>query len=252
MSLFYLLSKFVNFFLAPAHWIIILLVITFFIKKQHVKKRLQIAAFILFIVFSNQALFSVVANAWQPPKAALEDSAGFSAGILLGGLSQSDRNGNGFFNDASDRFIQTVQLYHRGIIKKVLITGATLGSDEPPEADYLLPELVNAGVRAEDVIVENRAMNTHQNAVFSKQKLLQLQLPPPYVVITSAFHVPRTKKVFEHANVEAIMYPSNYLAVDKTPALTDILIPQVKTLDTWRLLIKEFVGVLGYKLTNKA
>lgn len=252
MDLFYIFSKFVNFFLAPANWIILLVIISFLIKGNRGKRKIYITAIIVFVLFSNKALFDVAANAWQPTSVILKDSSGYSAGILLGGMSQVDRTGKGYFTESSDRFIQAVQLYHRGVIKKLVITGATFGKDIPDEGDYLVPELIKAGIPAADIISETKAKNTFENAVFSKAKLIALQLPPPYVVITSAYHIPRSKMVFERAGVNAIMYPANYLAVNKTPLLHEIFLPNIKALDDWRYLIKECIGMVGYRLTNKA
>ena len=252
MDSFYLFSKFINFFLAPANWIILLIVISFFIKRHPIKKRLLIAALVVFILFSNKALFDIAANAWQPAKVELRDSIGYSAGIVLGGISQVDRNGNGYFTESADRFIQAVQLYHRGVIKKIVITGATLGKNIPDEGTYLVPEFIKAGVAPADIISETKANNTFENAAFSKALLEKMHLPPPYVVITSAYHINRSKKVFEHAGVNAIMYPANFLSVKKTPNAAELLIPNIKAMDDWRFLIKEWIGLIGYRITNKA
>lgn len=252
MSLFYLLSKFVGFFLAPAHWILLLIIAAFFIRRQPTKRYLLVAAFIIFIVFSNKALFNEAIISWQPSPKELTDSAGYSAAILLGGMSQADKNGRGFFTEASDRFIQAVQLYHRGVVKKVLITGASYSAEDADEADYLLPELVEAGVPAEDILVESNAKNTFENALFSKRILDSIGLRPPHIVVTSALHVPRSERVFQNAGMKVIMYPANYLAVDKPPKAADLLLPDINVLNNWRYLLKEVVGLLAYKITGKA
>jgi uncharacterized SAM-binding protein YcdF (DUF218 family) len=252
MSIFYLLSKTTGFFLIPANWIIILIIISLLIKRRSFKKKLLIAAAVLFIVFSNRALFRLAANAWQPPKTHLNGGTNYSAGILLGGLSQADKNGNGYFTESADRFIQTVQLYHTGRIKKVVITGAGSEKEGPAEGEYLAPELMKAGVKEEDILIEPQALNTYENAVFSKRILDSLQLEAPHVVITSAIHVPRAKQVFVHAGMNVIMYPSNYLAVEKSPSISDMLLPNMKALDDWRYLIKEVIGTWAYRLTSKA
>ncbi len=252
MSLFYIVSKIINVFLAPANWIIILLLIAFFVKRRSLKKGLHIAAVAVFILFSNKALFDVAVKAWQPVRIDLKDSANYSAGIVLGGMSQVDRNGHGYFTEASDRFIQAVQLYHRKVIRTIVITGATLQKDLPEEGTYLVPEFIKAGVRPEDIYAETKATNTFENAAYSKALLLSKNLQPPYVVITSAIHINRSKRVFDKAGVQAIMYPANYLAIDKDANASEIFFPNIKTLDDWRYLIKEWVGIIGYQLANKA
>ena len=48
------------------------------------------------------------------------------------------------------------------------------------------------------------------------------------------------------------MYPANFLSVNKTPNAAELLIPNIKAMDDWRFLIKEWIGLIGYRLTNKA
>ena len=62
--------------------------------------------------------------------------------------------------------------------------------NESREANYLYPLLESFGVPRERVLLEDRARNTYENAVFSKQ----LMKPKPgerWLLVTSAVHMPR-------------------------------------------------------------
>jgi uncharacterized SAM-binding protein YcdF (DUF218 family) len=249
--LFYVLSKIFNFFLAPEHWIYIMLVIAFFTKRLKLRRRLLIASFVILLLFGNEAIFNKVANWWQAPRVVLADSSGYSAGILLGGFSMLDKNNQGYLSEAGDRFVQTFLLYKKGVIKKIIVSG-TNPKDKVSEAEYIRLLLMDAGVAAEDIITETKARNTAENVSFSKRLIDSMHAAPPYVVITSAFHIRRSAMAFKKENMEVIMYPSAYIAVQKKLNIDDYLLPKTEILNKWRSIIKEIFGVWVYQLTGKA
>lgn len=251
--MFFILSKLLFFLLAPFHWILLLLM-AYFLWKPH-RKKLKIVLLFVLIVFSNPYLYRSVVKWWQPPLTQIPLGKTYSAGILLGGMSFFDRFDTGYFGNTSDRFIQTTNLYHSGVIKKILISGGTgsLIHDEPAEALFLMKELLRNGVKQADIIVEERARNTHENAVFSKILLNSLLLKPPYIIITSSTHMPRSIRVFKKAGFnDFIGYPCDYKVIDSKFKLDDIIIPDVKLLDEWKHLFKEMMGIIVYQLTGKA
>ena len=123
--MFFILSKVLYFLLYPISWILILWVWRWRSRTATTRKRLLISMIVLGIVFSNPFLYRSFVMSWQPVPKSLPDTAHYSAGIVLGGLSYYDKKDSGFFGPSADRFIQTANLYHRGIINKVLITGGT-------------------------------------------------------------------------------------------------------------------------------
>ncbi|TAG14466.1 MAG: YdcF family protein [Sphingobacteriia bacterium] len=253
--MFFILSKILFFLLAPFHWILLLLIAYFLLKQESQRKKIKIAILVVLIVFTNPYLNRSVVKWWQPPVTQIPVGKTFSAGILLGGMSMFDRFDTGYFGNTSDRFIQTTNLYHSGVIKKILISGGTgsLIHDEPAEAHFLLKELLRNGVKQEDIIVEERARNTHENAVFSKALLDSLLLKPPYIIITSSTHMPRSIRVFKKAGFnDFIGYPCDYKVIDSKFELDDIIIPDIKLLDEWKHLFKEMIGIIAYQLTGKA
>jgi uncharacterized SAM-binding protein YcdF (DUF218 family) len=252
MTPFYIVSKIFIFFLAPVHWIYILLLIAFFSKRVGLKRKLRIAAFLIFILFSNEAFYNLVVNSWQPGRITLKDSAGYSAGIVLGGMVKTDKKHHGYFNESSDRFIQTLLLYKQGAIKKIVVSGGSTFNEIPKEADFVRAQFIKAGVPAEDVFVENQSKNTFENAALTKAIIDQQQLRPPYVLVTSAFHITRSVKVFENAGMHVIGYPSTFLVVNESLDFTDYFVPKLKVLDNWKYVIKEVLGIVAYKLTGKA
>jgi uncharacterized SAM-binding protein YcdF (DUF218 family) len=225
-----------------------------FSRSKETKKRLSIITICIAVLFSNYFIYSRSVLAWQPKPVSFVKGSSYSTGILLGGLTHFDKDNKAFFIETSDRFIQTVKLYHQGFIRKVLVSGGSgeLLRQDIKEADFLKDELIASGVAEKDIMLENNSRNTFENAVYSKKLLDSLQVKGPYVLITSAIHIPRASKVFKKAGMNIIPFPSDFQVVDTPFSLADLLVPKPTLLTFWGYFIKEIIGLTVYQLTGKA
>ncbi|HEX8461644.1 MAG TPA: YdcF family protein [Segetibacter sp.] len=247
-----LLSAFINICIAPENWIILLLIWWILSKSKAVKKRLAIAIVVLFVVFGNEVIFTSMVNLWQPKLVTLPAEVSYEAGIVLGGISNFDKNRNGYFNGAADRFVETCILYKTGKIKKIIISGGSNQKDGPKDAQFQYKKMMELGIPAADIIVEDSSLNTFENAAFSKVKIDSLKLHPPFVLITSAMHMPRSERVFRKVGIQVIPYPCDFKVLEKKFSFTEYFIPSLNTLFSWNFFLKEIVGVLGYTVMKKA
>jgi uncharacterized SAM-binding protein YcdF (DUF218 family) len=248
--MFYMLSKILLFLLNPFWWVVILLIQGLFTKNQEHKKRLTIAITLILIIFTNPFLFNKSVNAWQPKKVNLTNKK-YGVAILLSGMGGYDEQGNFYITTSGDRFIQTVELYHQGIVQKILISGGS-GSlfNQRDEAWGIKNELLKAGIPDSAVLMESTSRNTYENAVFSKLLLHTAHLQPPYVLVTSAIHIPRAEKCFNKAKVPVIIYPCDYLVHHEGTSLMEFM-PEARTFFLWEGFIKEIIGYAAYKITGK-
>jgi uncharacterized SAM-binding protein YcdF (DUF218 family) len=252
--MFFILSKLLLFLLMPFWWILLLLVWIYFTKKAVIKKRLWTTIILILVVFTNPFLYRSLVAAWQPNPVELPAGKTYEAGILLGGMSGYDKNDKGFFGDASDRFIEAANLYHRGIIKKIIITGGTgeLLQQGPPESYFLRQQLLYNGVNDSAIIIESKSRNTYENGIFTKKITDSLKINPPFVLITSAMHMRRSASVFKKAGFDFVIFPADYKVIDERFDIDNYMIPNVKYLKEWPYLFKEIIGLYAYKLTGKA
>lgn len=252
--MFFILSKILFFLLVPFWWVVILLTWRLLSKNQKTKKRLLVLAIIILVIFTNPFLYRITIMFWQPDPKQLSADQKFDAGIILGGLSGYDKNGMGHFGGNADRFIQTANLYHRGIIKKIIVSGGTgkLSQNEPPEAPFLRQEFIFNGIPDSNIIIENRSRNTSENAIFSKRISDSLGLKPSFVLITSAMHMRRSASVFKKVGFDCISFPCDYKVTPQKISLDGTIIPNVALLMHWSDPLKEMVGLCVYKLTGKA
>ncbi|RYG16752.1 MAG: YdcF family protein, partial [Chitinophagaceae bacterium] len=98
------------------------------------------------------------------------------------------------------------------------------------------------------IIIEKESRNTKENFKYAIGILKGLNKPDAKIlVITSAWHIPRTKLLAEKQGMKNVVYyPTNSLKDNYS--FEDYLLPQAKAIMGWELLIKEWVGYLTTKL----
>ena len=244
-----MLSAFVSLFLSPLNWIFVLIIAAWYFPKRRLKKIFIIAAITVFLVFGNHWLLNVFARNWQPAPVAVSSLPVYDCGIVAGGFASPDTETNGYFNATADRFIQVVKLYNAGKIKHILISGGN-GKDTDAsfrEAAWVKGELLAFRVPDSVIIIEDQSTNTKENARNSKRLLDSLQFKPPYLLITSAYHMPRANLLFEKSGVPVEAFPCNY-GDGMGPFTVGDLVPGVSTLLAWNRYLKEVLGVFVYSL----
>ncbi|ULQ52945.1 YdcF family protein [Flavihumibacter fluvii] len=244
----FILSKIFAIFLSPSNWIFFLSALFFVIRSKTWKKRMAILVIFVVLVFSNPFLYRTATLAWQPSP--VKVSGEFEVGILPGGLSGYDSSGNGYFSGAADRFIQTARLYHKGVIKYIIITGGNghLLRDFPPEANFLLQELVANGIPADHILVDAKSRNTHENALFSKAIYDSMHFSQKAILVTSAIHMPRCQLEFTKAGLPTIAMPCDYDVLQEKNHFLSQVWPDLSLTQKWTPLLKEWIGYVLVKM----
>lgn len=202
----------------------------------------------IFLVFSNGWLLNHYARNFQPSPVSLSNDKVFSCGIIPGGFASPDIDGNGIFNSTADRFIQALTLFHKGHIKHIVVSGGN-GKKEMRsfrEAAWVKQQFIILGVPDSLIFVEDQSNNTLQNAENTKRLLETYQLAPPYLLISSAHHLPRAQLLYDKIEVATVGFPCSYIAGRGINTINDFK-PDIGTLLTWNVYLKETAGYLWYK-----
>lgn len=243
--MFFILSKILLIFILPLTWILTGLIAAIIVKNAKWKRRLLVASTLMLLIFTNGFLLDEFARCWDIKPVPLKTTGSYSCAIVLGGFSGEDDHGDGFFNTASDRFIQGVKLLKTGKVSHILISGGN-GSLFPgkfAESDWVRKQLLELQIPDSCIVVENRSRNTIENAAFSKQILAARQLQPPYLLVTSAFHMRRSLGIFGREKMPVIPYSCNYIAgIGGVSAAK--FIPDADIIGRWNYYIKEIFGEL--------
>jgi uncharacterized SAM-binding protein YcdF (DUF218 family) len=210
---------------------------------------------VLLVFFSNPLIIRKIIQQYETPPVTLAPNERYGAGIVLGGfVSYNFIQGKGNFNKAADRFIQTALLYKQGNIRQVIISGGNgfITKNNFRESVFARDQLVTLGIPSGAIFIDTSSRNTLENAVYSKKLLDSVHLAGPYLLISSAMHLPRARMVFEKAGIHARLYPCDFQYTGEgNNLLEDLLIPSAAALDNWDNLIKELLGRVVYKLQGK-
>ncbi len=243
--MYFVLSKLLLFFILPFSWFLAFLIASLLVKKQHLKRRFLIISVAILLVFSNPFLLNEFAKYWNIKPVPLKNTGSYSCAIVLGGFSGEDAEGNGFFNRSADRFIQAVKLLSTGKVTHLLISGGngSLIHDNFEESDWVKTQLELLKVPDSCILIENHSRNTIENAAFSKTILIAKHLQPPYLLVTSAFHMRRSFDIFKKTGLEVIPYPCDYMEGKEKMSVNEF-IPDAGVIGNWNYYIKEVIGTV--------
>lgn len=175
--------------------------------------------------------------------------------IVLGGGMDATVNSvrKGYELDRSgDRMVEALRLALRHPEAKVLFTGGIglmSGENAEPETAAAVRMFTAFGVPEDRLLLESRARDTLENAEFSKL-VANPQPGETWLLVTSAFHMPRSVALFRRAGFAVTPWPASYLSTGReslSPKLADI----PDNLAIASTAVREWAGLLGYYLTGK-
>lgn len=175
--------------------------------------------------------------------------------VVLGGAELpgiTATRGQPAFQEAGERMLALADLSRRYPDAPLVFTGASNAVWLAPtltESDTVHLALPMLGVAPGRVTFEGRARNTEENARFTAE----LVHPKPgerWLVVTSAYHMPRAMGCFRTAGFDAVAYPVDF----RTPggafdwsAYSSV----ANGLSDLDLAVREWIGLIVYRITGR-
>lgn len=243
----YIISKIIGDLIDPMLWIVATMIWAVLTRSAILRKRLLYLSLGVTLIFSNGWLIKNLTAAWQWKPEILLPANKYKVGVLLGGMSGYDKQDlKGYFNHASDRFIQTLRLYKTGYIQKILITGGQASpfpDHDLRESDFLTATFVEMGVPREHIINERNARNTIENAKLTRLHLDSMGVRDSILLITSAAHMPRSARIFSAEDIPFRAYPCDYYVKPSGSRFGwSSLKPSNEAFVQWKSLLHELTG----------
>lgn len=248
--MFFILSKLLTFIIHPFIWILALFIGSLISKKPNRKKYLFIAGLVFCFLFSNQFIYNEVALVWEhqiPSQIAHHKNYGVA--IVMGGIAGTDIENDLYsFNKNAERLLNVLPYYFENKVDKILIAGGSgkLFQGEK-EAEVIQKYLLSVGVDQRDILLDTNSRNTHENALYTSKIIAEKDLKGPFLLSTSAVHMPRSFACFQKKGIPVVPYPVDYTG-KKSYDLGLILFPKPEVISYWYWLIHEWVGMLSYRL----
>ncbi|RAV98096.1 YdcF family protein [Pseudochryseolinea flava] len=249
--MFFVLSKTVSVLVLPLTIICILLLLSVFLKKPKLKRISFWLAVGLLLFFSNHFIANEMMAWWETEAVAFEDVKPHKLGIVLTGSTIPNRvpNDRVYFARGADRVTHTVQLYKKGLINTILISGGTgsLTNVDEPEADKFRSAMMMMGVDSAHIMIENRTRNTAESAIEVRKILDSLHYQPSdCLLITSAFHMRRSLACYRKAGLDLDTFSTDFYSHERNFYPSTFLFPSIDALVIWHKLVKEWVGLAAY------
>ncbi|MGH6734758.1 MAG: YdcF family protein [Methyloceanibacter sp.] len=158
-------------------------------------------------------------------------------------------------NEAGERLLEGAILAHKFPEAKIAFSGGDAGvlykSDSEAEGAAAL--LTQLGIDRDRLILEADARDTYENAVYLKKELTargELDLTKRWLLITSAYHMPRAIGAFRQAGFWVEPWPVDY----RTRGSADLTRPFDKVSEGLRrvdVASREWVGLFAYWMTGR-
>jgi uncharacterized SAM-binding protein YcdF (DUF218 family) len=218
----------------------------FLYKRQRTLAKI-IAFFTLVFYLSTISLVSDRLIGSLEGKYRVPDPVSGDVIVMLGGgatLDTPNVHGLGHLSGfAANRLLTCAQLYQM-LHVPIIVSGGKVLETTGSEADIAKVILMGLGVPEEKVIVENKSLNTTENASFTKELLEQYHFQQP-ILVTSAFHMERAVLQFTKVHIAVTPYPTDYQTNVEHKFQPHQLWPSANALFDNSLALKEYVGILA-------
>jgi uncharacterized SAM-binding protein YcdF (DUF218 family) len=171
--------------------------------------------------------------------------------IVLGGAiddATSAARGQTIFDEGGERITEAVILARRYPQARVVYTGGTASlvpGASSTEALWAKELMAQMGVAPERITIEDKSRNTDENARFTAA-LVHPEPSERWIIVTSAFHMPRAMGVFEKAGFDPIAYPAAFRTLGRWPHDLRLTFDPGRNLRVFALAIHEWVGLAAY------
>ncbi len=241
----------------PLAWIAALLAASLVTRSKPARARgLVGAALGLLLLMGWQPLPDVLIRQLEsqyaevPPGTDLGDYFGI---VVLGGSTApayvARTHAQPLLNEATERLTATVALLHDNPHLRVLYTGGgrALSEGDPTEAQLAQMFFASQSLPTQGVLYESASRTTHENAVLSAQ-LRGVDTTRRWLLVTSAWHMPRSMATFARAGWNVTAYPVDFRTGLTTPWTAYDLEQGIRS---WQLVLHELLGGLAYRLAGR-
>ena len=212
------------------------------------KKLIYIPIGVLYIlstpIFSNNFMKLVEGSEYRKPISSI-DSA--DAIVVLSGMWEINEVGDSTYIEWGDpdRFFGGIALFKAGKAKKLVFTGGKMPWDKAKktEGEALKEYAISNGIPSEKIFVTKDLENTADEAVAVKELISPSKR---IILVTSAYHMYRAKKLFEKHGFIVIPYKVDFKSGRNEEMTIIDFLPSAEYLKNTEIGFREIAGRLFY------
>ena len=256
--MFFPLSKLIFFVITPSNFLILLgllgCLLLFTEVGRNLGRVMALTGFLGLLVAGIGPFSAWVLMPLENRFPAFADDGAPVAGIIvLGGAVEADTSiarDQITVNDAGEREIALADLARRYPQARLVFSGGSGTMREHPisEAEIISRYADTLGVPRNRLILEQQSRNTRENAVFSA-RMTQPKPDERWLLVTSAWHMPRAIGCFREAGFSVTAYPVDYRTSGPRDAYRLYTFAS-DGLSEFDIGVKEWIGLIAYKLAG--
>jgi uncharacterized SAM-binding protein YcdF (DUF218 family) len=257
--MFFPVSKIVWAAIAPANLLALLIaggLVLALLGRGRAGRALMIAGAVGYLVAGASPLGNILLRPLEDrfPRPAGDFAPPYGIIVLGGGVDEeiSDTRHILMLGTAGSRMTEAVALARRFPKARLVFTGgdSKLVPGGLTEAETARRLFTAVGAPMDRFTFETRSRDTWENAIFTRD-LVHPQPGQRWLLVTSAFHMPRSMGVFRKAGFDVIPWPADYLTSGRE---SDFWKPSGHVADGLGRVesaMHEWVGLVAYRIAGK-
>ena len=206
---------------------------------------------IVILIFCSLPIISNKTNVYLQKDYSLQETSSINkadAIVVLSGMVSAIKTGNKFkyeFGGGVDRILSGMDLFKDNKAPLLILTRGKLPWQLGiPEGEYLREFAIKFGIPEKSILLTDNVQNTDEEAKSVKRLLKKNDTE--IILVTSAFHMPRAKKIFEAANIKVIPFAVDFSSSRKITLMD--FIPSASGLYVTSNFVKRMIGRAYYSL----
>ncbi len=244
-------KKFISVFLMPMSFSLILLFlgILFFLNKSYKKaKFFLITSFICFLLIGYSPFSNYLIQPFEKQYKSYVDIDPRVKYVLVlghGHVTNDEMSKNSQLSTtALMRLVEGIRIYRELDDAKLILSGYAGEDIKTPHALISKEVAISLGVPEVDIITQEEARDTVEEANFAKRIITTDR----FILVTSAFHMPRAMKIFESASLRPIAAPTDFLSKEDGDYARE---PRGKEIRKTELAMHEYLGTIWHTIIEK-
>jgi uncharacterized SAM-binding protein YcdF (DUF218 family) len=250
---FFYVSKIVWFFAGPTNFLIVLGVVgavLLFTRWKRLGRAAALASAVGLLLIGFSPFGKLIARSLEDRFPQQSAEARPVHGIIVLGGAIGYSRGQVAYNEAASRMTVAIELAKKHPTARLVFSGGhgALVSDERTEAEAAGELFRLAGIDGERLVLEDRSRNTRENALFTRE-LIEPNPGERWLLVTSAFHMPRAIGCFRAIGLDVEAYPVDY----RTEGDARDLLPfrhMFNGMQLTDLAVKEWIGLFVYRVAG--
>ena len=246
MEFWFLLKKFISFFVEPFGFGLTLLIIGIYfilIQKKSRAKLFLFSGLSVFLLFSYPPFANFLVKNLENQYPKYDYKRNLKYIHVLGNGHTTDETqplSSQISSAGTKRVLEGVIIYKRMPHMKLIFTG-NKGKTNTSIAEMNAKLARVLGVNSKDIIKGVLPLDTKEEAIFTKSIVGE----KPFVLVTSATHMPRAMMLFESLGMHPIAAPTSFYKIGK---ISYLLAPNIYAFATATVAMHEYIGIVWAKI----